>query len=68
MILPLGVHHSPLGYTGVNEGRSLALRTETAGTELLPSSRMITTTLRLPFWLRAKRRSTHFSFRLAEVG
>jgi hypothetical protein len=37
----------------------------TAGTELPSRSRMMTTTLRLPFWLRPKRRSMRAPLRLA---
>jgi hypothetical protein len=45
----------------MNEAACLSLL-NTAGIELPPRSRITTTTLRLLFWFRAKRRSRRYSF------
>src|SRR5580693_6431411 len=50
----------------INTAALLSLA-NTAGTELPPRSRTITTTLRLPDWLRVKRRSRRSAFMLAGV-
>ena len=47
----------------MNEAAALSVL-NTAGTELPSRSRTMTTTLRLPFWLRRKRRSRRFSLQV----